>query len=569
MFSDLLTRGRAIFRAKPEAVAAPNAADLSQNGATAPAPALGLVEKIKPAVVRGWVIDPDAKSSPIVEIVVNGRVVGRTVACQPKTINGETIHAGFARKLRGLWKFLGPKDTIEVRCAGRVLPIVDHGYRYRYAKAKKKSRLNELFGKLDQGFVFNKYGVLALSIQRDLAWQKGITTLFWELRDKLKQEFGVDLQVTYGTLLSAIRDGNFIGHDNDFDTCYISRHKTPKKVRAEFIRICEFLIDAGYQVKVKKSHTWVMVPGTDYKMDIFFSWFSDTGEYQASYGYHGPEIKRSSAFFRMKEVKLGAYTVSAPEASEELLCHFYGPGWRVPDPGFSHYTATRKLGREFLLRPTQVSRMYWKQHYRDATKIPAESSFARFVRPQISPDALVVEFGCGNGRDALFFAREGLSVLGGDRCEEAIARGREAAAQFGERCTLQVVDAGKAEALETFLAQPQIAAAKQAGREVVVYMRFFLHVIPQKYQDRIFKTLIRRLGGAKLCVEFRTDKDRPVKKRYKGPYRRFMKASDFKSELAKKWGMNVQHFEQATGWAPTEEEDPHLCRVIAVLPSAG
>ncbi len=564
MLNPLVTRVRRLLGREAKKTPAANESVPDVITRAVPDAALGFVAQVKPVAVTGWAVASDPARSALVEIVLNGRTVATTVACQVAKFNGSPAKVGFTRKLRGLWKFLGPEDRVEVRCGGKILPM-RHGYHY-CSKKNNVSRSEELFAQLDAGYVFNKYGVLALSIQKDLAWQKGISKLFWKLQKKLKKAFGVNLQVTYGTLLSAIREGDFIGHDNDFDTCYISRHKTARKVQVEFTKICEFLIDSGYQLKVKRSHTWVMVPGTEFKLDIFFAWFGENGEFQASYGHHGPVVTRSKAFFRMREVKLGAFTVNVPEAAEDLLCHFYGPNWRIPDPGFSHYTETRKLDRAYLLRTTQVSRLYWKQYYRDAPISPP-SDFARFVLPKLPPGALILELGCGNGGDALFFAREGFSVVASDLSTEAIAKAAAEAKAGGlrTRCTFSKVDVRKVDQLKAELESPAVRNALESGQTVVVYLRLLLHAISGKNQARMFSALNEQLPKKWiLCAEFFPEKDPAFGKRFRGHFQRVIKPSDLKAELIDKCGLKVTYLKQATGWAVQDEIDPKVCRIIAV-----
>jgi cyclopropane fatty-acyl-phospholipid synthase-like methyltransferase len=67
-------------------------------------------------------------------------------------------------------------------------------------------------------------------------------------------------------------------------------------------------------------------------------------------------------------------------------------------------------------------RAYWDAYYATEGRgsiIP--SQFAAFVASEYLAGHQVVEFGCGNGRDALFFAGLGSKVLGVDGSASAIA----------------------------------------------------------------------------------------------------------------------------------------------------
>ncbi len=61
-------------------------------------------------------------------------------------------------------------------------------------------------------------------------------------------EAGVEAFPAYGTLLGAIREQDFIGHDNDVDLGYVSRHTHPLDVIRESFRLQRTLREQGYAV---------------------------------------------------------------------------------------------------------------------------------------------------------------------------------------------------------------------------------------------------------------------------------------------------------------------------------
>ena len=59
---------------------------------------------------------------------------------------------------------------------------------------------------------------------------------------------------------------------------------------------------------------------------------------------------------------------------------------------------------------------YWDNYYasKDASRVPIPSQFAPFALQEAGKPDVVLEFGCGMGRDSIFFARQGVKTIGLD-----------------------------------------------------------------------------------------------------------------------------------------------------------
>ena len=534
----------------------------------------GIVEVLGRRVISGWVIPIDSHEKVLFK--VNGSVIGSARPSTRVRFNGKRRNYGFSRRLRGLWQYLAKGDYVEVEYGGKRLPIVGFGFRYvRGPKGLSESKIPEMLKKMEEGYVFNKYGAFDLTIQKNDAWKQGISTLFERARTDIKNKFGYDLFPTYGTMLGAVREGDFIGHDNDFDSVYISRETSSEKVRQEFVDICEFLIDEGYSVFSKKTHIWVRVPDTKYKFDIFYSYFTPEGKYKLSYGYHGEELDRSNEFFELVDHKINDLTIQIPKNSEEMLGQIFGDDWRIPNPGFSHHAPSRRWDREYHLSVAQVSSLYWKQFYRD-NPITGGSLFAQFVADRLGPASVIAELGCGTGRDSVYFAKQGYTITASDRSAEAIEQGRQSASGLNN-IEFSLIDASIKEQVAGFLRDSFAPASdkslsnslKQASNRdrpdcSLLYMRFFLHAVTKEIQDVILDAAQENLPrDALIAMEFRTEKDKTEKHVYGRHYRRFIPMSEMVEELRSR-GFSIEHAEEGRGLSPYEEEDPFLCRIISI-----
>jgi ubiquinone/menaquinone biosynthesis C-methylase UbiE len=509
-------------------------------------------------VVTGWV--PDVDGDTEVRVTVNGHVVARTHATHATAGTAASSgRAPFRRAVRDLWFEVGQGDRIEVEHRGETLPFPDGGTTY-VVTDPRPSAVSGLLARLADGHVLNKYGKLRRSIKVDQRWQADVMELFGRLRQDLREGPGIELFPFYGTMLGAVREGHFLGHDNDFDAVYVSRGTTPSEVKEEFLDACSFLVERGYELQVRATHAWIRGPRRRVRIDVFYAWFDAEDRLQVSYGHHGEPVRRSEAFRRWREVPLGEHRVSVPDNAEELLAQLYGPGWERPDPGFSHYARSRTIDDAYRLTGDERNRIYWRQFYRDH-QIEGGSTFANFVFQRFPEPRRVIEIGCGTGRDSVFLAGRGHRVVAADRSPEAIDRAREAVEHAGvDGLEFAVVDASDRDQLTRFLAEVEVPD----GTELLVYLRFFLHSIPERVEDVIFETLTRALPvGFRVCAEFRTTEDERRAKVFGDHDRRYLDEEAFAAKLSERWGFEIEHLEAGVGLSPFQGEDPHLARVIA------
>ena len=70
-----------------------------------------------------------------------------------------------------------------------------------------------------------------------------------------------------------------------------------------------------------------------------------------------------------------------------------------------------------------MNKDYWEKFYANKRGCVEPSLFAKFVMNEyLREGTTLVEFGCGNGRDAVYFSEMGICTLAIDQCEKDILR---------------------------------------------------------------------------------------------------------------------------------------------------
>ncbi|RZI96065.1 MAG: hypothetical protein EOO67_01235 [Microbacterium sp.] len=223
--------------------------------------------------------------------------------------------------------------------------------------------VSELADKFTEGYVFDTRGRLSLSKRLDHEWQTRVTTLYRRTAEVVESFTGHPVVVAYGTLLGLVREGAFLGHDDDFDACYVSSHTNGETVAFELQRIAFELINAGLFVKCHTTALHIYDrEDRSARIDLFHLFFDSEGNLQAPFGVSSADGLTRSSWGSPKEAKISGHSVMVPENPEAVVEHFYGPTWRVPDPGFSWAVARSKRSsqaRAGVLEPRLVEEVYW------------------------------------------------------------------------------------------------------------------------------------------------------------------------------------------------------------------
>jgi hypothetical protein len=250
------------------------------------------------------------------------------------------------------------------------------------------------------------------------------------------RKLGIEPFLAYGTLLGAVREGSFIGHDSDIDLGYVSRHEHPVDVIRESYRLQRGLRELGYEVDRYSAAAFkVLVPDDDgilWGLDVFGGFFLDQQLYLM--GEIGTPFRREW-IFPLGTCTLAGRTLPAPARPDKLLEATYGPSWRVPDPAFQFLTpdsTTRRLNGWF--RGGRTHRAAWDRQFSGRHEtLPRlrPSPLARFIVAEQGLPERLVDLGAGRGADALWFARQGVPTLALDHARGVDTAVRRVAAEEG------------------------------------------------------------------------------------------------------------------------------------------
>lgn len=201
---------------------------------------------------------------------------------------------------------------------------------------------------------------------------------------------------------------------------------------------------------------------------------------------------------------------------------------------------------------------YWEEFYSNSnTDIEAPSLFAEALVKEnhLNDGKTVLELGCGNGRDSIYFSRNGLKVTAIDASKTAIDK------LISRKTDVLFV-------CDDFISSPTLYKTQYD----YCYSRFTLHAISEKQQRELFSNIYYALAEqGKFFIEVRSIYDDLCGKGervgefeyiYNGHYRRFLKKEALIDEI-KKSGFIIEYVEEKTGFAPHREEDPVIIRLIA------
>ena len=209
---------------------------------------------------------------------------------------------------------------------------------------------------------------------------------------------------------------------------------------------------------------------------------------------------------------------------------------------------------------------YWNEYY--IHNMPSfenkPSDFAKYIESSFLHEknlTNILELGCGNGRDSLFFLSKGYKITAID----------------GSNVAIEMLDriANCKNALfvcDDFVRSKALYQMKYD----CIYSRFTLHAISEKQEDELLDNVRYALtNNGILAIEARTTNDELYGKGieiennaffYDEHYRRFIDVNSFRNKI-EKLGFDIIYLDESNGFSRTQNSDPVLMRCICTVKS--
>lgn len=194
---------------------------------------------------------------------------------------------------------------------------------------------------------------------------------------------------------------------------------------------------------------------------------------------------------------------------------------------------------------------YWEDYYRKHPDAFEPSDFAQFVAKYVTRLDHIIDLGCGNARDTLFFSQLPLMATGIDQCTEEI-----------ERLKIKYT---------TGAIKFQNGNFDEIKDDFYVdhaYSRFTLHSITEESEDSVISWASKCVNKY-FFIETRSDKDK-LNGVTTDHYRRFINMNELLVKLIRV-GFAIEYAELSRNFSKYSakynvdynEDDPMLIRVVA------
>lgn len=206
---------------------------------------------------------------------------------------------------------------------------------------------------------------------------------------------------------------------------------------------------------------------------------------------------------------------------------------------------------------------YWDSYYSNK-KIKFEpSNFVKQIikKKFINKESIVIELGCGDGRDTIFFSKKVKKIYAFDKSIKIINKNKKLLSSNKNKNIFFGIGDIKNNIIFDKIKKINFS---------IVYARFFLHAISEKLENRLLNKLkLISPSNSHICLEFRTTKDKLMRKgkkisryeRLTDHYRRFINVKEFIKKIEKN-NFEIIEIKQGINLSKFGSDNPHICRLI-------
>ena len=193
---------------------------------------------------------------------------------------------------------------------------------------------------------------------------------------------------------------------------------------------------------------------------------------------------------------------------------------------------------------------FWDDYYRNKKFVFSNSDFSKLVKPYLKENSSIIDIGCGDGRDSIYFAKNKLFTEGIDISKKAIEINKQYENKFLKFTVLDLKNINSFNKFYDF-----------------AYCRFLFHAINEEIENDLLIWMSNNIKSS-IFIETRIlDKD--ILNIKLDHYRRLFHEEDFINKL-KSFGFKIIYSKSSKNFSRYKKEynvsdlkqDPLLLRVV-------
>lgn len=197
---------------------------------------------------------------------------------------------------------------------------------------------------------------------------------------------------------------------------------------------------------------------------------------------------------------------------------------------------------------------YWENYYNDNPDPVDASTFAQFVIGFLNKKNTLIELGCGNGRDSIFFAENGINVIAVDQVESELDYLND---KYGND--------------DLIFKNGDFTNLAKVNTYDYVYSRFTLHSITEEAEGNVFDWVKSQLNEKGLFLfEVRSINDPMLScgeklsdtENVTTHYRRYLDLDETISKLEER-GFDILYKLESDNLSVYGDDNPVLIRIVA------